>query len=60
MPELPEVEVVRQVLESNLIGLKITNIECFYEPIIENDYNEFKNSIINKTITKINRLKQRL
>lgn len=56
MPELPEVEVVRQVLESNLIGLKITNIECFYEPIIENDYNEFKNSIINKTITKINRL----
>lgn len=56
MPELPEVEVVRQVLETNLIGLKITNIECFYEPIIENDYIEFKELLLNKTIKKINRL----
>ena len=56
MPELPEVEVVRQVLESELIGLKITDIECFYEPIIENEFIEFKNLLINKSITKINRL----
>ena len=53
MPELPEVEVVRQVLESNLIGLKITNIECFYEPIIENDYNKFKQDIKSFTSTLI-------
>ena len=56
MPELPEVEVVRQVLKSNVLGLKITDIECFYEPIIENDFLEFKSLLLGKTITNINRL----
>lgn len=56
MPELPEVEVVRSVLESNILGLKIVDIECFYEPIIENEITEFKSLVINKKVTKLERL----
>ena len=56
MPELPEVEVVRSVLESNILGLTIIDVECFYSPIIENDLLEFKNSVINKKVTKLERL----
>lgn len=56
MPELPEVEVVRSILESNILGLKIVDVECFYSPIIENDLLEFKQLINNKKITKLERL----
>ena len=56
MPELPEVEVVRQVLEKNLVGLVITDVECFYKPIIEDEFDEFKSLVVNKKITKLERL----
>ena len=56
MPELPEVEVVREVLQSNLLGLKIIDVECFYKPIIENEFEEFKSLVTNKKITKLERL----
>ena len=36
MPELPEVETVRQVLKKELIGKTITKIDLNYEPIFEN------------------------
>lgn len=54
MPELPEVEVVRATLEKNLVGLTINDIECFYEPIIEN-YTLFKEKVIHQKIMEIRR-----
>lgn len=37
MPELPEVETVRQVLKKELIGKTITKIDLNYKPIFENE-----------------------
>ena len=56
MPELAEVEVVRDVLEKSILNTKILDIECFYEPILETGYEEFKAKLINKSIIKIERL----
>ena len=36
MPELPEVETVRGTLQGQIIGKKITNIEIYYDKILEN------------------------
>lgn len=54
MPELPEVEVViRDLKSSNLIGLKITAIKIFYEPIIGNKM--FFQKILNQRIINLER-----
>ncbi|MDE7161870.1 MAG: DNA-formamidopyrimidine glycosylase, partial [Anaeroplasmataceae bacterium] len=55
MPELPEVEVVRQVLKQSLIGKTILKIDCFYSNIIEGSLKEFKSKVENKKITDIKR-----
>ena len=34
MPELAEVEVVRQILNQELSGRTIIDVDCFYEPIM--------------------------
>ena len=45
MPELPEVETVRRTLEGQIIGKKITNIEIYYDKILENtSVEKFKKS----------------
>lgn len=54
MPELPEVEVVRATLEKEVAGLTIMNIECMYEPIIEN-FSIFKERVLNQKILEIRR-----
>lgn len=36
MPELPEVETVRRVLEKNIVGKKIVDVNVFYKNIIDN------------------------
>ena len=56
MPELPEVETVRRVLDERIKGLTIKDIKIKYESIINGDINEFKNSIINNKIIGIDRL----
>lgn len=55
MPELPEVETVRRVLEKDLIGRKINNIEIRYKNIIENDVDYFLNNMLNKKIKAMKR-----
>ncbi len=55
MPELPEVEVVREVLESSIVGKKIIDIDCFYEPIIVGSVDQFKNQVLGQKIIKVNR-----
>ena len=56
MPELAEVEVVRQILDRDLSNLVITDVKCFYDPIIENDLSYFKVNVIGKKINGISRL----
>ncbi len=55
MPELPEVETVRRVLEKELINLTIVDIKIKYEKIIVNDYNYFKENVIGKKIIDLKR-----
>ena len=35
MPELPEVETVKESLKRIVLGKKISKVEVFYEPIIK-------------------------
>ncbi len=54
MPELPEVEVVRQTLNQNLSGLTITRIECFYPSIID-DMEDFISKVVHHKIVSVDR-----
>ncbi len=56
MPELPEVETVKNTLKGVLLDLKIVDVVVNYEKMIQNDINYFKDSIINKKFTDIKRL----
>ena len=56
MPELPEVETVKEALKKDLLNKKIIDINIYYEKII--DYpsiDEFKKEIKNQTINNITR-----
>lgn len=55
MPELPEVEVVRSTLEGQIKNHIIEELDCFYLPIIEDDYPVFRNAVLKKKILKIGR-----
>lgn len=55
MPELPEVEVVRQTLHQNLVGRTIVKIDCFYPKIIEGEVSSFQSNLENKKIVDIKR-----
>ncbi len=51
MPELPEVETVVRTLEYLIGGLKITDIEIHYLPIVSGDIESFRKALINKRFT---------
>lgn len=55
MPELPEVEVVRQTLRQSLIGKTILKIDCFYSKIVNGDVSLFQSNLENKKIIDIKR-----
>lgn len=55
MPELPEVETVRNTLKELIIGCKIEDVELLYDRIIEDDNEVFKKAVINQTINDIDR-----
>lgn len=56
MPELPEVETVRNTLKRQILGKKIKNVEVFYEPLIGSNVEEFKKLLPGKTFTDIRRI----
>lgn len=57
MPELPEVETVRNVLKKWVIGKTIKNVDVFYERVIENmTFDNFKHKIVDQKINDINRM----
>lgn len=55
MPELPEVETVRRGLTQLIVGQKIVGLEVLYDKIINNDLADFKDQVLNQTITEIGR-----
>ena len=55
MPELPEVETVKNELKKQLLKKRINAIKIFYDGIIATDINEFKQNIIKEEIIDIRR-----
>lgn len=55
MPELAEVETVRNVLKDKILNKPIKNIDILYPKMIENDLNYFKNSLIGQSFLDIKR-----
>jgi len=57
MPELPEVETVRQILiKSGIINQTIQKVEIYHSKLIkEKDEKEFVNLLLGQTIHKIER-----
>ena len=55
MPELPEVETVKNELKKKLLKKRINDIKVFYDGIIATDLKCFKKNIIGQTILDIKR-----
>ena len=56
MPELPEVETVKEALNQTVKGQTIKDIELRYEPMVKNmSADEFKEKLINQTIQGVSR-----
>ena len=56
MPELPEVETVKNSLKKRLLGKKIMNVKVMYSNIIEfPSVSEFERKIKGQTIRDMNR-----
>ena len=55
MPELPEVETVKNELKKKLLKKRIDDIKIFYDGIIATDLISFKKNIINEEIVDITR-----
>ncbi|MDY0317992.1 MAG: DNA-formamidopyrimidine glycosylase [Candidatus Izemoplasmatales bacterium] len=55
MPELPEVETVKETLKLHLIGRKIVDIITPYPNIIKTDLEYFKNKMVNQEFLDIKR-----
>jgi len=45
MPEIAEVETVRQTLKRRILNKKIKNVNVLYDRIVESDLDEFKKSM---------------
>ncbi len=56
MPELPEVETVRQTLRQFVLNQTIEGVDVFYEKIIEGDTQQFINAVTYQTIQEIERI----
>ena len=55
MPELPEVETVRQTLRQFVLNKRIENVDILYPKIIENDVEEFVSKVSGQVIREIDR-----
>ena len=53
MPELPEVETVRRVLESWCLNKIVKKVYVYYAPIVENKLEEEFNEKLESAIKKI-------
>ncbi len=56
MPELPEVETVRQTLKRQILNKTITRVEVFYPKMLEDtNINDFKSLLVGQTFKDISR-----
>lgn len=55
MPELPEVETVKNIIKPLLINKEIVKVEVYFDRLVLSDLNEFKNKLKNKKILDITR-----
>jgi formamidopyrimidine-DNA glycosylase len=55
MPELPEVETVKEKLKKELLKKRINEVNVFYDGIIATDLSSFKKNIVNQEIIDITR-----
>lgn len=53
MPEIAEVETVRNTLKKRILNKKIKDIDIRYSKIIDNDIKDFKNKLINNEFIDI-------
>lgn len=56
MPELPEVETVKETLKRRILKKRINKIKVLYDGIIASNIDEFKSNIVGQTINDIKRL----
>lgn len=56
MPEIAEVRTVKNALKEKIVGRTIIDIIYRYSDIVKSDKEEFKNVLINKTITDVKNL----
>ncbi len=56
MPELPEVETVRQTLKQFILNKKIESIDVYYDKIIDGDTKLFIDKLTNQMICDIDRV----
>lgn len=55
MPELPEVETMKSILEKHVVGLTFSGVHVLYPRLIQTDKEEFKKNIVNKKIVSLSR-----
>ncbi len=55
MPELAEVETVRNTLKKRILNKKIAKVEVIYKPIIESDNKDFAQDLLGKSFIDIKR-----
>ena len=55
MPELPEVETVKNTLKRQVVGKKIMSVDVLYNMIDKPDLETFKKLVKNQTIIDIKR-----
>lgn len=56
MPEIAEVETVRNTLKSMILNKKIVDVNIIYPKIIESDISDFKNILIGREFFDIDRI----
>lgn len=56
MPELAEVETVKNTLKKRILNKKITNVKIIYDKMIDNDRTDFKNILLNNQFIDILRI----
>ena len=55
MPEIAEVETVRNTLKKRILHKKIKKVEVYYEPMIESDIDAFKKNLVGTSFIDIKR-----
>lgn len=56
MPEIAEVETVRNTLKNRILNKKIAKVTVLYEKMIQTDLQEFKTKLIGETLNDIKRV----